>query len=95
MSYAHIPFIYTIYAIDTIDRKDMLAGMEDRLLTLKEVAGILRVNERTVFRLIHGQNARGIKLPATKIGTWRISQKALTDFLLSNTNLRVLKKKEK
>ncbi|KKU04271.1 MAG: hypothetical protein UY39_C0019G0010 [Candidatus Kaiserbacteria bacterium GW2011_GWC2_49_12] len=66
--------------------------MEDKLLTLKEVADILRVNERTVFRLIHGQNARGVKLPATKIGTWRISQKALTDFLVSNTNLRVLKR---
>ncbi|OGG55130.1 hypothetical protein A3D62_00815 [Candidatus Kaiserbacteria bacterium RIFCSPHIGHO2_02_FULL_49_11] len=69
--------------------------MEDKYLTLKEVADILRVNQRTIFRLIHGQNTRGIKLPATKIGTWRINNKDLTDFLLSNTNLRVLKKKDK
>ena len=48
----------------------------EKLLTLNEVAKVLRVSERSVFRYIHGG-----KLKATKIGYWRISQKDLNDFL--------------
>ena len=51
------------------------------LLTLKEVAERLRVSERSVFRYIHDG-----KLKATKIGYWRISEKALEDFIQRNTN---------
>ena len=52
---------------------------KDKLLTLKEVAEILRVSERSVFRYIHGG-----KLKATKIGYWRILEKDLNNFLREN-----------
>lgn len=48
----------------------------EKLLTLKEVAKILRVSERSVFRYIHGG-----KLQAAKIGYWRIKQSDLDKFL--------------
>ena len=48
----------------------------EKLLTLKEVAKVLRVSERSVFRYIHGG-----KLKATKIGYWRISEADLKEFL--------------
>ena len=94
MFFAATTFFASLAGIVALFYVKHLELRSERILTptLKEVADILRVNERTVFRLIHGQNARGVKLPATKIGTWRISQKALTDFLVSNTNLRVLKR---
>lgn len=50
--------------------------MEEKLLTLKEVATFLRVSERSIFRYIHSG-----KLKASKIGYWRISEKDLKDFL--------------
>ncbi len=63
--------------------------MQKRVFTLEEVARIFRVNPRTIFRLIHGQNAEGKKLPATKIGrAWRITEDNLKTFLLENANIR-------
>lgn len=63
--------------------------MEKRAFTLDEVAKIFRVNPRTIFRLIHGQNADGKRLPATKIGrSWRITEENLKTFLLENANIR-------
>jgi excisionase family DNA binding protein len=63
--------------------------MEKRVFTLDEVAKIFRVNPRTIFRLIHGQNEAGKKLPATKIGrSWRITEDNLKTFLLENANIR-------
>lgn len=63
--------------------------MEKRVFTLDEVAKIFRVNPRTIFRLIHGQNEAGKKLPATKIGrAWRITEDNLKTFLLENANIR-------
>ena len=55
----------------------------EKLLTLKEVAGALRVSERSVFRYIHDG-----KLKATKIGYWRISEKDLKSFLNKGTNTK-------
>ncbi len=51
----------------------------EKFLTLKEVAKILRVSERSIFRYIHGG-----KLKASKIGYWRIREKDLEDFLAKN-----------
>ncbi|PIX88670.1 MAG: excisionase [Candidatus Nealsonbacteria bacterium CG_4_10_14_3_um_filter_36_16] len=55
----------------------------DKLLTIKEVAKILRVSERSVNRYIESG-----KLKASKIGQWRISQKDLEDFLNKTKNIK-------
>lgn len=63
--------------------------MEKRVFTLDEVAKIFRVDPKTIFRLIHGQNAEGKKLPATKVGrAWRITEDNLRIHLLRNANIR-------
>lgn len=63
--------------------------MEKRVFTLDEVAKIFRVDPRTIFRLIHGQNADGKKLPATKVGrAWRITEDNLRTYLMANANIR-------
>jgi len=62
--------------------------MENRVFTLDEVAKILRVDPRTIFRLIHGQNVEKKKLPATKIGrSWRITEADLKKFFTENANM--------
>lgn len=50
--------------------------------TTKEVAKLLRVSERSVYRYIDGG-----KLPATKIGHWRVTKKDLDTFLKRYSNL--------
>ena len=62
--------------------------MREKLLKLKEVAELLRVSERYVFRYIDSG-----RLKATKVGYWRINEKDLKNFLEDNTNLRRRKKK--
>jgi len=57
--------------------------MREKLLKLKEVAKLLRVSERSVFRYIH--NGR---LKATKIGYWRITNKDLQDFIKQSSNIK-------
>lgn len=65
-------------------------NLENKLYSLQEVAKLLRVSERSVFRYIHGG-----KLRASKIGYWRISDNDLRDFLMKNENIRqTLLKKE-
>lgn len=56
--------------------------LSNKFYSLQEVAKILRVSERSVFRYIHGG-----KLRATKIGYWRISVNDLQTFLLQSTNV--------
>jgi len=53
----------------------------DKLLTIKEVAKILRVSERSINRYIESG-----KLRAFKIGQWRIRQSDLDKFLKSVQN---------
>lgn len=48
----------------------------EKLLTIKEVAEILRVSERSVMRYIESK-----RLVASKIGQWRISQTDLNNFI--------------
>ena len=62
--------------------------MREKFLKLKEVAKLLRVSERSVFRYIHSG-----RLKATKVGYWRISEKELKNFLENNANSRRRKKK--
>jgi len=53
----------------------------DKLLTIREVAKILRVSERSVNRYIEAG-----KLRAFKIGQWRIRRSDLDKFLKSVQN---------
>jgi len=60
----------------------------DKLLTIKEVAKILRVSERSVNRYIESGRLR-----AVKIGQWRIRQKDLEKFLEESENIKKAKNK--
>lgn len=55
--------------------------MEEKYLTTKEVAKMLRVSERSIFRYIHNGRLR-----AVKVGYWRIAQKHLDSFIKENLN---------
>lgn len=61
----------------------------DKLLTIKEVAKILRVSERSVNRYIESGRLR-----AVKIGQWRIRQKDLEKFLKESENIKKAKNKK-
>jgi excisionase family DNA binding protein len=63
-----------------------MKNQTDKLLTIEEVAEILRVSTRTIVRYIEAG-----KLKASKIGVWRIKQSDLDAFLekTSNVNSRV------
>lgn len=54
----------------------------DKLLTIEEVAEILRVSTRTVIRYIDSG-----KLKASKIGVWRIKQSDVDVFLEKTSNI--------
>jgi len=56
---------------------------KDKLLTIKEVAEILRVSGRSVNRYIEAG-----KLKASKIGQWRIKQSDLDIFLDKYANIQ-------
>ena len=53
----------------------------EKIMTLKEVAKILRVSERTIMRYL-----KAGKLKASKVGQWRIKESNLEDFLKNNSN---------
>lgn len=59
----------------------------DKLLTIEEVAEILRVSTRTVTRYIESGRLR-----ASKIGVWRIKQSDLDDFLNKTSNVKKKRK---
>ncbi len=51
--------------------------MGDQILTVKEVADYLKVNERTVYRM-----ASANKIPAFKVGaSWRFKLTVLEDWI--------------
>ena len=51
--------------------------MPDQILTVKEVAEYLKVNERTVYRI-----ATAGKLPAFKVGgSWRFKQEEIEQWI--------------
>lgn len=53
----------------------------DKLLTIEEVADILRVSTRTIVRYIESG-----KLKASKIGVWRIKESYVHLFLEETSN---------
>lgn len=66
---------------------DFYKMVEDKLLTIKEVAEILRVSERSVNRYIEAGRLR-----ASRIGQWRIKQSDLEKFLKENSNIKKIRK---
>ena len=56
--------------------------MGDQVLTVKQVAEYLQVNERTVYRM-----ASANKLPAIKVGgSWRFKQSELEQWIEDHHN---------
>lgn len=56
--------------------------MGDQILTVKEVAEYLKVNERTVYRM-----ATASKLPAFKVGgSWRFKQAEIEKWIKEQSN---------
>jgi len=54
----------------------------DQILTVKEVAEYLKVNERTVYRM-----ATASKLPAFKVGgSWRFKQAEIERWIKEQSN---------
>ena len=53
----------------------------DKLLTIEEVADVLRVSTRTIIRYIESG-----KLKASKIGVWRIKESDINLFLEETSN---------
>lgn len=62
--------------------------MIGKLLTIGEVAEILRVSTRTINRYIEAGRLR-----ASRIGQWRIKESDLEKFLKRNSNIKRLKQK--
>ncbi len=55
----------------------MALPQNDRLLTVHEVAGVLRVSTMTVYRLI-----KAGELPAARVGrSYRIRERSVEDYL--------------
>lgn len=57
--------------------------MVGKLLTIREVAKILRVSERSILRYIESGRLR-----ASRIGQWRIKESDLEKFLRENSNTK-------
>jgi len=66
-----------------------MKNQTDKLLTIEEVAVILRVSTRTIVRYIEAG-----KLKASKIGVWRIKQSDLDAFLENTSNVNKESKKK-
>ena len=58
--------------------------MQDELYTLQEVANILKVSKRTLFRYLKAGNLKGFKLTDSRTGEWRIPKKDLNSFINKN-----------
>ena len=56
--------------------------MSDPILTIKDVADYLKVNERTIYRL-----AASAELPGFKVGnSWRFKQSELEQYIAAQHN---------
>ncbi len=56
--------------------------MDDEILTLKEVAGYLKVTEKTIYRLLTDN-----KLPAFKVGgSWRFKKADMNTWIQQQGN---------
>jgi excisionase family DNA binding protein len=56
--------------------------MQEKLLTIEQVASYLKIDKFTVYRLVTQK-----KIPAFKVGSqWRFKKKLLDDWLNKNSN---------
>lgn len=56
--------------------------MQDKLLTIAQVANYLKIDKFTVYRLVAQK-----RIPAFKVGNqWRFKKKLLDDWLNKNSN---------
>ncbi len=55
---------------------------KQKFYTLQEVAKLLQVSERSMYRYI-----KSGKLKAVKVGYWRIDKKSLDVFIKRNSNI--------
>ncbi|UQI38945.1 methylation-associated defense system helix-turn-helix domain-containing protein MAD1 [Vreelandella venusta] len=56
--------------------------MSDHILTVKDVASYLKLNERTVYRM-----ATASKIPAFKVGTsWRFKKEEIDSWIAQQHN---------
>ena len=63
--------------------------MGDQIMTVKDVASYLKLNERTVYRM-----ATSAKIPAFKVGTsWRFKKEEIDAWIAQQHN-QTMKKKE-
>lgn len=61
--------------------------MDSEVLTIKEVAEYLKVNERTIYRL-----AASNELPGFRVGNaWRFKRSDLDDWMLKQTEQPTIK----
>jgi len=60
-----------------MDNKDI--SKPPTLLTVREVADLLRVHQRTAYRLITGGSIKAIKIGSQ----WRVAESALMEFIES------------
>ncbi len=65
------------YVYDTLDMKDIIKP--PTLFTVREVAKLLRVHQRTAYRLITGGSIKAIKIGSQ----WRVPESSLMDFINS------------
>lgn len=62
---------------------------KEKFLTLEQVAEILQVSVRSLYRYIDEG-----KITASKVGYWRIRQSDLEEFIRKNSNTQGKKKKK-
>ena len=76
----------TIFAISHVPgytKEEPMTSRDNNLYTLQDVAKLLLVSERSVYRYIDTG-----KLKATKIGHWRITKLDLDAFLNNGVNIQ-------
>ena len=60
--------------------------MQEKLLTIEQVAAYLKVDKFTVYRLVTKR-----KLPAFKVGNqWRFKRKIIDAWLENNSNMKAV-----
>jgi excisionase family DNA binding protein len=65
--------------------------MQEKLLTIDQVASYLKVDKFTVYRLVTKR-----KLPAFKVGSqWRFKRKMIDDWLENNSNMNTVDDKNR
>jgi excisionase family DNA binding protein len=73
--------VVTIISRQSTKNGTIGVGM-DKVMTVREVAKVLRIHETTVYRLLRADG-----IPAFKVGSeWRFSQQAVEAWMKKNTD---------